>query len=360
MFRKIPDTLVIVFMILVVMTALTWIVDAGQFERTTLGNRSDIVVKGSYHATEAQPQGPWDLMVAPFKGFADGVSIIAFVLLVGGAFGVIMATGAIDTGLSNLIRITQARRRARMLMLALIMLLFSLCGFTFGMSEESLVFVLITIPLARNMGYDALVGISIPFLTSGIGGAAAAYNPFAVGVAMQIAGVPFPSGVGLRTIVWLILTGITIWFVLRYARRIEKDPSRSLLYGLSANVVPPYEGGSFTWGKILVIVLFVATLVFIPFGAGSLDWGVNEIGAAFLALGFLSAAAVRMSGDRIVQHFTEGARAMLPAALVICISRSVLIVARDGQIIDTMLYHLSNSLEGLAPVIVKKLGEVIT
>lgn len=347
MLKKIPDTLVIVFSILVLMALLTWIIPPGRFDRMASGDRTDIVVPGSYQATDAQPQGLWALMCAPFKGFSEAAHIIAFVLLVGGAFSVVMGTGAIDAGLARLIRLTASGGRARSLLLVLIMFLFSLCGFTFGMSEESLVFVLITIPLARNMGYDAIVGVAIPFVTSGVGGAAAAYNPFGVGVAMEIAGLPFPSGVGLRTLAWLMLTAISIAFIMVYARRVEKDPSKSLMAGIVSVVSGTFEAGHFTPARLIVVLLFMATLVIIPFGAAWWDWGVLEIGAAFLALGFVSGAVARMSPDAFVRFFSDGARGMIPAVLVICISRSVLIIAREGQVIDTILFHLSGSLQGL-------------
>ncbi|MDZ4821916.1 MAG: Na+/H+ antiporter NhaC family protein [Flavobacteriales bacterium] len=348
MLKKIPDTLAIVFSILVIMVLLTWIIPAGAFERTKLENGREVVVAGTYHTTESHPQNAWDLLQAPLKGFENAAAIIAFVILVGGAFALVMSTGAIDAGLIRIIRYTQTNRNKRQLMLGLLMLLFSVCGFTFGMSEESLVFVLMTIPMARSMGYDAVVGLAIPFVTSGVGGAAAAFNPFSVGVAMQISEIPFPSGVWLRTIVWLILTAITIVFILWYASRIEKNPEKSLTYGLKIPAqLSEVKDIEFNAQRLIVILLFVGALVLVPIGATQWDWWVVEIGAVFIGMGLLSVLVMRMRSSDIVSHFTNGAKGMLTAALVICISRSVLIVAQDGQIIDTILFHLSNTISGL-------------
>lgn len=347
MIKKIPDTLVIVFGILLLITILTWIIPAGIFDRTTVGTRNDVVVAGSYHLTESSPQGLWALLQAPFKGFVEASKIIAFVLLVGGAFSLVMSTGAIDAALLRLISTSSQKKNRKVVMLSVLIFLFSLCGFTFGMSEESLVFILFTIPMARSMGYDNLVGVAIPFVSSGIGGAAAAYNPFSVGVAMDIAGLPFPSGIQERTIIWLLLTLIVTLFVIFYANRIEKNPQQSLLAKLTLPEIKERHTGPFDFQKMIVILIFLGTLVIIPFGAKDWDWGVIEIGAVFLAMGLLSVMVMRFNSGKIIAEFTEGAKAMLTAALVIGLSRSVLVVARDGQIIDTILFHLAGLIDGL-------------
>lgn len=347
MLKKIPDTLVIVFSILVLITLLTWIIPAGTFDRTTIGTRNDVVVAGSYHLTDSDPQGLWALLQAPFKGFVEASKIIAFVLLVGGAFALVMSTGAIDAALTSLIRSSGERKNGKLLMLSALIFLFSMCGFTFGMSEESLVFILFTIPMAHSMGYDTIVGVAIPFVSSGIGGAAAAYNPFSVGVAMEIAGLPFPGGVQERTIIWLVLTAIVILFVVFYANRIEKNPQKSLLSKVTLPELKERNTGPFDTQKIIVVLIFLLTLILIPFGSKDWDWGVTEIGAAFLAMGLMSAVVMRFNSNKIITEFTEGAKGMLTAALVIGLSRSVLVVARDGQIIDTILFHLAGSIDGL-------------
>jgi len=345
--KKIPDALVIVFGILVLITIMTWLIPSGTFDRTSVGSRSDVVIAGSYHKTDAMPQGIWEMLQAPFKGFTEASKIIAFVLLVGGAFSLVMSTGAIDAALLSLIRTSGRSKNRKIIMLSALIFLFSLCGFTFGMSEESLVFILFTIPMARSMGYDTIVGVAIPFVSSGIGGAAAAYNPFSVGVAMEIAGLPFPSGVQERSIIWLVLTLCVIVFVVMYANRIEKNPQKSFLYNLPSIEIKERSTGPFDLKKIVVILIFLATLVVIPFGSKDWDWGVIEIGAAFLAMGLMSVAVMRFNSTKIITEFTDGAKGMLTAALVIGLSRSVLVIARDGQIIDTILFHLANSIEGL-------------
>lgn len=350
--KRIPDTLVIVFFILCAMVLLTWILPAGIFDVVKNSSGRDIVVSGSYHRVDASPVGLMGLLEAPFKGFVEASKIIAFVLIVGGAFGWIMDSGAIDAGLVKLMSTLEGTKAGNSTVLVVLMVMFSICGFTFGMSEESLVFVLLTIPLALRMGYDVLVGVAIPFVTSGLGGAAAAYNPFSVGVAMEIAGIPFPSGVTERFIFWLVLTAVTVFFVLRYAKRISRNPELSLMRGITVpSNFQSTQMEQWNTQRAAVIILFLITLIIIPIGAMYLDWGVIQIGAIFFALGILSVLIMRFQMDRVVKSFTNGVNGMLTAALVIAISRSVLVVARDGQIIDTILNGLVSVLDGMPRVL---------
>jgi uncharacterized ion transporter superfamily protein YfcC len=344
MLKKIPDSLVIVFFILMLVTLLTWIIPAGAFDRTTFNDRT-VVVANSYHTTASSPQNMWNLMESPFLGFIEAARIIGFVLLVGGAFGLVMATGAIDAGLHALLASAGANSRSRLAICAMLMVLFGLCGFTFGMSEESLVFVLITLPMARSMGFDPLVGIAIPFVSSGIGGAAAAYNPFGVGIALQIAELDFPSQVGMRLLACGLLLGVCIWYTLRYAMRSVSAPM-SHWHGVSLDT----RATAFTAFDLrnkCIVLFFAATLLFIPYGAKEWEWDIPQIGAAFLIMGLCSALLRGFKMDALLHHFTDGAKGMVAAALIICFSRAVLIIARDGQIIDTILFTLSQSIQHL-------------
>lgn len=236
--RKAPDSLVIVSLILVLFAALTWIIPAGEFERKEMtledGRTKEVVVPGSFHEIDPAPQSFWDLLKAPLGGFEAAADIIAFVLLVGGAFAMLTATGAFDAFFFRILRMARRRPKAKGLIIALLMTVFSFGGLTFGMSEETLVFALITLPLARSMGYDNIVGIAIPFVGAGAGFAGAAYNPFTVGIAQGIAELTMFSGAGYRLIVWAVFTAIAIAFVLWYARRLDNGKSKKMIYEGSA------------------------------------------------------------------------------------------------------------------------------
>lgn len=343
MFKKSPDALVIISVVLLLFMVLTWVIPSGEYAHQMVDGKS-VVVAGTYEHVDAQPQGVGALLTAPIKGIIGAANIIAFVLLVGGAFSILTATGALDAGLGSVLRYAQKNPGMRHLIIPLLMVIFSLGGCTFGMSEETLVFILITIPLARSMGYDNIVGIAIPFLGAGAGFAGAVINPFTVGIAQGISEIPIGSGAGYRWLVWAIFTLIAIAFVMAYVARLEKNPS----LGLKVDSDSPVEAEGmkdvpFNARRKWVLVLFGLAIILLMYGSNFLDWYINEISALFLGLGLVAAIVARMKVSETVSAFTAGAKDMLVAGLIIGLSRGVLVIAEDGKIIDTVLYSMSNA-----------------
>ena len=349
--KKSPDSLVIVSAILLLIVILTWVVPAGEFDRTEINGRM-VVVAGSYHHVEAEPQGFWALFRAPLKGFDSAADIIGFVLLVGGAFSILTATGAMDAGLQQVLRFAERKKKLKIWIIPLLMTIFSVGGATFGMSEEVLVFVLITIPLARSMGYDNIVGISIPFIGAGMGFAGAPFNPFTVGIAQGIAEIPIFSGFEYRSFVWLIYTLAGILFVMWYANRIEKDPSKSPIGNIAAEFEHHKEGEELvlTGRRKIILLMFFAALAGIMLGAMKYDWYIIELAGLFVLLGVASAIVGGLSMSQTVKSFIRGAQDLLMAALIVGFSKAILVVASDGKIIDTILYSLSNAVGDFSPL----------
>jgi uncharacterized ion transporter superfamily protein YfcC len=353
MLKKSPDSLVIVSAILLLFIILTWIVPAGEFDRADVNGRM-VVVAGTYHKVDADPQGFWALFRAPLRGFESAADIIGFVLLVGGAFSILTATGAIDAGLQQVLRFAEKNKRLKIWIIPLLMIIFSIGGATFGMSEEVLVFILITIPLARSMGYDNIVGISIPFIGAGMGFAGAPFNPFTVGIAQGIAEItPIFSGFEYRSFVWLIFTVSGILFVMWYAKRIEKEPSKSPIGFISAE----FEHGeevkelNLNGRRKVILLLFFASLAGIMIGAMKYDWYIIELAGLFVLLGVASAIIGGLSLSQTVKSFIRGSQDLLMAALIIGFSKAILVVASDGKIIDTVLFSLSNAVGDFSPLI---------
>ena len=346
MLKKSPDALVIISVVLLLFAALTWIIPAGEYAHQTLDGKT-IVVAGTYQHVEAEPQGIGALLTAPIKGIIGAANIIAFVLLVGGAFSVLTATGAMDAGLGSVLKYAKKNPGMRHLIIPLLMVLFSLGGCTFGMSEENLVFILITIPLARSMGYDNIVGIAIPFVGAGAGFAGAVINPFTVGIAQGISELPIGSGAGYRWLVWAIFTLIAIGFVMAYVAKLEKNPARGFIVESDSPLeAEGIQDVHFNTARKWVLILFGLAIVLLIYGSNYLDWYIDEISALFLALGLISAVITRMKVSETVSAFTIGAKDMLVAALIIGLSRGVLVIAEDGKIIDTVLYSMSNAIGG--------------
>ena len=344
--KKSPDALVIITLVLILFTLLTWIVPAGEYSREVVDGRT-VVMAGTYQSVDSNPQSIGELLVAPIKGFVGAGHIIAFVLLVGGAFSILTATGALDAGLGSVLSFAKKNPASKQLIIPALMVIFSLAGCTFGMSEENLVFILVTIPLARSMGYDNLVGVAIPFLGSAAGFAGAAINPFTVGIAQGIAELPIGSGAGYRWFVWAIFTVIAIAFVMLYISKLEKYPEKRLVTNDDQVSSESGETPVLSGSRKLVLVLFVLAIILLMYGANQLGWYIDEISALFIALGLLSAVVTRMGVTKTVNAFTQGAKDMLTAAIIIGISRAVLVVAEDGKIIDTLLYAMANGVKNL-------------
>ncbi len=350
MFKKSPDALLIVAAVLLLFTVLTWMIPAGSYDRVKEDGKTKVVAE-TYTPEERQGQGVSALLTAPIKGFTEAARIIAFVLLVGGAFSMVTATGAVSSGLGAVVRFAERRPAAKKAVIPLLVVLFSLAGCTFGMSEENLVFILITIPLAHTMGYDALTGIAIPFLGSAAGFAGAAVNPFTLGIAQGIAEIPVGSGAGYRWAVWAVFTAVAVVFIVRYTRRLDRrlanSPADHRDGKAPVSSVKNDDAGPFTGRHIAVLLLFAAAIIFLMIGSNVWGWYIDEIAALFIGLGVAAAVAGGLSAGAAVDAFKKGAAEMLTAALIIGLSRSVLVVAEDGKIIDTVLYALSGAVADL-------------
>ncbi|MEI7981368.1 MAG: YfcC family protein, partial [Bacteroidota bacterium] len=228
------------------------------------------------------------------------------------------------------------------------MFLFSLAGASFGMAEEVMVFILITIPLAIAMGYDSLTGIAMPFIGAASGFAGAFSNPFTIGIAQGISEIPIFSGWEYRIVVWLVLMTAAIIFVMVYARKIEKNPERSLVYEIDRKRdLTGYHSAEdlvLNLKRKLVLIIFFSSIVMLIVGVNVWDWYINEIAGLFLIMGILTALVYRLPSGTTVGAFLDGARDMMTAAFVIGLTRGMLIIATDGMIIDTILAGIAGTL----------------
>jgi uncharacterized ion transporter superfamily protein YfcC len=318
---KLPHTFVLLFIILALIATATWLVPGGKYD-THLVNGKQLIVPDSFHYVPSAPQGVVALLKAPIKGFVEAAQIIAFVLIVGGAFAVLHKTEAVDSMIKAL---AQAHKNSRFIQKALIpvfVTLFSIGGATFGMNEEAIPFILIFVPLALALGYDTITGVSIPFLGSQVGFSAAFLNPFNVGIAQGIAGVPVFSGWGYRLIAWTIATAITVAFLMWYAARVKKNPQLSPTYALDLEKrrEQPEELGEFggmTARHKLVLWMFAGSLAIMVVGVVHYGWYIDEIAALFLTMGVVIGLVGRLD---------------------------------SGQIIDTMLHALTPLVQSSSPI----------
>ncbi len=351
---KVPHTLVIIFSIIVIVAILTYIIPGGKYDRQEKNGRT-VVVNDSFRYTENVHQGIGSILLAPFRGFVGAAEIIAFVILVGGAFGVIQKTGAIDSMIKSIASAHSRSSVLRIAMIPLLMTVFALAGSIFGMSEEVIPFILIFIPLALALGYDSIVGTAIPFLGAGAGFAGAFINPFTIGIAQGIAELPPMSGIGYRIFCWVIITGTAIIFVSLYARKIKKNPQISPTFDIDEEKRKHFsaidlENHSMHRHHALVLIFFGLALVLLVVGVLKFKWYIPEIAALFFGAALVCGIAGNLSANEIAESFVSGTKDMMTAVLVIAFARGILIVATDGQIIDTILYSLSQQITRFHPI----------
>ncbi len=348
---KTPHPLALVFIIMIVIATLTWVVPAGQFERYTNDKNREIVMSGSFQYTAPNPQNIFDVLQAPVKGIRQAAHIIGFILIIGGAFAIIRKTKTIDVTIRRLAQILSGNEK---IIIPVGMVLFSVFGAVFGMSEEVIPFILIFIPLALALGYDSIVGTAIPFLGAGLGFAGAMLNPFTVGIAQGIAELPPFSGIVYRSVIWTIVTSAGIVLVMRYAEKVRRQPEKSPVYTIDSQRAEKSQSGETvtalgTRHKLVLVIFFLSIAVMI-IGIIKYQWFITEIAAIFLAMGIAGGVAAGLSANDMATGFIAGAQDLIGAALVVGFARAILVLATDGMIVDTILYNLSNVISHVHPV----------
>jgi uncharacterized ion transporter superfamily protein YfcC len=358
---RFPSAFSILFALIVLIAALTWIIPAGQYARVAseaLGK--DVPVAGSYAPTEANPQGIFDVILAPIAGFydpdsyaANAIDVSLFVLIIGGFIGVVTATGAIDAGIARAMVRLKGRENW---MIPFLMALFALGGTTYGMAEETLAFYVLLIPVMIAAGYDALVGVAVIMLGAGIGVLGSTINAFSTVIASDAAGVTFADGMILRLIILGVGWLMTVVFVMRYAARVKADPTRSLVFDKKvANEAhflrgKAMAGTAFTGLHQIVLVLFALTFAAMIWGVSSQGWWMAQMSGLFLFAAILIGIIARLGEARLVEAFMNGARDLLGVALIIGLARGVVVVMDAGHITDTILHAAETSVAGLPEV----------
>ncbi|MFO8029837.1 MAG: hypothetical protein R6U28_08245 [Cyclonatronaceae bacterium] len=354
---KAPNTIILILSLLIFFSLLTWIIPGGSYERVEEDGRI-VVDPGSFQPVDSEPAGLVELIMAPINGFTDSfaILIITFVFIVAGAFSIIQKTGAFTLGIRKAAILFNRNDFLRPFFIPVFIVLFSLMGSIFGMAEEVIIFIPLFVPLALALGYDSIVGVSVPFIGASAGFAGAVVNPFTVGVAQGLAEIPLLSGWEFRMGLWLVMTVTAIWIVSSYARKIYRDPFRSPMRDFDRTreqevSTDASEDEPFTWRQKLVLLTFVLGIGVLIFGATNLDWYITEMAALFLVIGVLSAVIGGLSGNDAANAFVDGMKDVLGAAVIIALSRSILLLITDAQIIDTILYSLSNAIDGWHPVV---------
>ena len=366
---RLPHVYTIVFLLMVVFAVLTWIIPSGSYERQvieTAAGEKEVAVAGTYAPQDKVSTDPetgevvdlrcnvMQLLQAPTRGIQGAADVVAFVLLIGGSFAIITKTNAINAGLSHVI----GRFRHRdILIIPIVMVLLSICGTTFGMSEEALPFYAIFIPIVMALGYDSMTAFLICFMGPNIGYIASTVNPFNVLIAQGITGIEGNPQLWLRAIVWVVFTILAIAWTVRYAAKVKRNPESSITYEddkakrLEFSVSDDAIEQPFTGRQKGVLAVFAIGMGIIVWGLVTQHWYMDEISAVFFGMGVLSGIVAGMGEREMAEEFVHGIADFAYAAIIIGLARSILVIAEDSMIIDTILNAMAGGLAGVpAPI----------
>lgn len=386
---RVPDTYVIIFFVVLLAAVLTYIIPQGFYSteditytvngtektRTVIkpGSFEYVVDESGNPVTSGVPLfatedfgGRAGILNYVFEGMVTGdkwgsaVGVVAFILVIGGAFGVILRTGAVEAGILNMIKKTNGKEK---LLIPILFVLFSLGGAVFGMGEEALPFAMILIPLVIAMGYDAVVGILITYVATQVGFATSWMNPFSVAIAQGISQIPVLSGASFRIVVWVIYTAVACTITMIYAARIKKDPTKSVSYESDAYFRDDLAKTSgidvkFTFGHMLVLLTILVGMIWVVWGVMEQGYYIPEIATQFFVLGLVAGIIGvifklnDMTLDDMSNAFKQGVSDLVGAAMVVGMAQGIMLVLggsspTNGTVLNTILYGISNSFEGL-------------
>ncbi|MBP6686693.1 MAG: YfcC family protein [Lacibacter sp.] len=316
--------------------------------------RKPVSVPGSFTKQERNQQGFLSILQAPIKGIIDSIDIILFTLIIGGFMFVFNETGAMLKGITWIAHTMKGREHW---LIAILTSVFSFFAGSYGMAEESIVFYPILVPLFLAAGYDLLVPLAIIFGGTSVGCIAAFSNPFSTIIASNAAGINWMDGLGERLVLWVIVTGLLVWYILRYAAKIKKDPTASLVYKIDGEVKSLYEVNISTetnapkleWKPKLLLLIYVSTFLTMIAGVVFLDWWTTEMSALFLGSAILIGIITRMKEKLFIQEFIKGSESLLSVAFIIGVARGVTVILNEGHVSDSILYYTANMVDGIQP-----------
>ncbi|QTD40693.1 YfcC family protein [Sporosarcina sp. Te-1] len=346
----------LMFLVIVIMTVLTYILPAGQYDRVEKDGRT-VVDPTSFHFVDSSPVGLLEMFNSVHLGLVEGAPIILFVFLFGGALGIMQATGAID----SFITFVAARFGTKeKLLIPLLVLIFSLLGTLIGSAEDTLVYIAIIVPMTMALRMDALTGFAIVMLgTLATGFVTGITNPFNVAVAQSIAELPIYSGMGLRIAIYVVFYLLTVFYIYFHARKVKRDPSKGVYGKFNPNEQVEIDRNfKMSLRHKLALLVLLLNFVALVVGVIKFQWYISEIGGIFLLSAIIMGVIGKLSPNQMANGFIAGAREMVAGALIIGIAQTILVITKNGGLLDTILYYAS-SLVGSLPASINAVGMFI-
>jgi len=360
---RFPTAFTILYALIILVAALTWVIPAGEYDKTyNEALDKEVPVPGTYHEVEPNPQGLKAIVLAPIAGLynpdsyeANAIDVAVFVLMIGGFLGVVTKTGAINAGIARTMRSLYGREKW---MIPILMGLFAAGGTTYGMAEETLAFYMIILPVVIAAGYDAVTGVAIILVGAAIGVLGSTINPFATVIASNAAGIPFTQGMTLRFVILILGWLFCVGYVMRYAEKVRREPSTSVVADMKdeneAYFVGNREGEEmpeFTVTHRIVLIVFALTFAVMIWGVSSGGWWMAEMSGLFLVAAIVVGFIARLGEREFTSTFVDGAKELLGVALIIGVARGIVVVMDAGQITATILHWSEQAVEGLSTVL---------
>mgnify|MGYP001003896813 FL=1 len=338
--------------IMLIVTVASYIVPVGSYDRVMVDGQ-EIVDPESYHSVERSLITPFNLLVSVTLGMQRGSAIIFFLLIIGAMFAILDGTGAINAGMTNIVR---AMKGKEFLMIPVCMIVFGMGSAFCANFEEFLAFVPLVLACCLTMGFDSLTAVGIIFCAAAAGYGGAITNAFTTGIAQSIAGLPMFSGMGLRIAVFVVLLTVSIIYVTWHALRVKKNPQLSSTYEMdlvtAKNVALNVDNSvPLTTRQKIVLVIFVGGIAFTVYGIIVKGYYIDELAGIFLAIGIIGGLVGGLRPGEICEHFEKGCVNMLFPCLMVGLANSVIILLEQSNMMDSIIHLLVSALNGLSPML---------
>lgn len=340
-----PNTYVIIILMMIVAVLLTWIIPSGEFERVKDEvSKQSIIIPGTFKYIENNPISLFKIPVYIMKGLAKASDIVFLVIIVGGAFNIIIETGMFQSFAG---RLTKIFSNKEVLIIPVFSTIFALACTTMGVNTF-IGFAPIAVIIARSIGYDAIVGVSMVALGGAIGFSTGTFNPFTTGVAQSLAGLPIFSGLGYRFVCLVVFLIVTNIYIIWYAKKIKANPESSVVYEMEQEnkkiEVSEKQHDKIEGRHYLVLLIVIACFVLLVYGSQNWKWKLQENAAMFIWMGVLSGFAYGFGPSKIAEEFTKGAKKLVYGALMIGMANGISLILTDGKILDTTVQYLGGLL----------------
>ncbi|MGW7831839.1 YfcC family protein [Staphylococcus xylosus] len=351
---KMPHIYVILFVFGVIATIATYIVPSGEFKRIKGPEGREMVDADSFHYITSAPVGIVDFISIIPRGLIEAGEIVFFTLIIGGMFMVLRRTGIIEIAVDNL-----ARRfiYKSIFIIPVLTAVFAIVATLIGTAELSLVYIPVIIPLIIALGYDSITATAIALCGTVVGFTVGVLNPINTGLAQKLSGIPVFSGISLRIILFIVVLAVTIIFIMRYAKKVQKQPTLSSVYEddsekreLYQHITEHAPTTATTRQKWGIAVIF-AFFIILVYGVTTQGWFMVEMAGLFIFMGVIVGFVSGLSMQTICEAFNDGFKDVLMGAIIVGLARSIAVVLEDGKIMDTIVHGLGSVIDGTTPTI---------